>query len=159
MTTTAVRLSRAVLYRDRDVMDERIELRSSTRGTQPCSEDAARAGAIRRIAAARLRYCSLDALRDDVMLVVSELVTNAVLHAGTSEIRVTMAVRDGFLVITVVDGVPGAAATRHTDGNSESGRGLELVEAVAKEHGGSWGTSNAGAKTWCRLALPPQTQP
>ncbi|MEU3984430.1 ATP-binding protein [Streptomyces sp. NPDC026672] len=159
MTTTAVWLSRAVLYRDRDVMDERIELRSSTRGAQPCSEDAARVGAIRRIAAARLRYCGLDALRDDVMLVVSELVTNAVLHAGTSEVRVSMTVRDGFLVVTVVDGVPGAAATRHTDGNSESGRGLELVEAVARVHGGSWGTSNAGAETWCRLAVPPQIQP
>ncbi|MEB3966363.1 ATP-binding protein [Streptomyces kunmingensis] len=109
---------------------------------------------MRRIAAARLRHCGLEALSDEVTLVVSELVTNALLHSGTAEVGVTMAIQDGFLTITVTDGMSGAAVPGLADGDAESGRGLDIVEYVVKEHGGAWGTCEAGAETWCRFALP-----
>jgi anti-sigma regulatory factor (Ser/Thr protein kinase) len=109
---------------------------------------------MRRIAAARLRYCGLEALTGDVMLIVSELLTNAVVHSGTGEISLNLAVRDGFLHVTVIDGVPGSARRKDVANNAESGRGLALVEAVAKENGGTWGTSAGGAETWCSLAVP-----
>ena len=156
--STAVRTPRAVACRDGDVMNERIEVEPRRPGALPRREDACRVGAMRRIAAARLRFCGLDAMIDEVMLVDSELVTNAVVHSGTDEVRVTMAVDGDFLEITVIDGRPGAAKPKRAGENAESGRGLELVAAVAKENDGKWGTRDAGAETWCRLALPEEAR-
>ncbi|MFF8782990.1 ATP-binding protein [Streptomyces sp. NPDC015140] len=110
-------------------------------------------GTMRRIAAARLRYCGLKAMTDDVMLIVSELLTNALQHSGTTEIRLIITVADGTLRVGVRDGMPSTAVPRRPGPGAESGRGLLLVDAVAKENGGSWGTSEAGAETWCCLPL------
>ncbi|GAA2345102.1 hypothetical protein GCM10010431_80850 [Streptomyces kunmingensis] len=154
MTTTSVRTPHADVLRDRDVMSERITVQPRKQGVGLRREDACRVGAMRRIAAARLRHCGLEALSDEVTLVVSELVTNALLHSGTAEVGVTMAIQDGFLTITVTDGMSGAAVPGLADGDAESGRGLDIVEYVVKEHGGAWGTCEAGAETWCRFALP-----
>ncbi|MFE1856270.1 ATP-binding protein [Streptomyces sp. NPDC059489] len=109
---------------------------------------------MRRIAAARLRYCGLEALIGDLMIIVSELLTNAVLHSGSQEISLSLALRDGFLRVTVTDGMPGAATQKHVGEKAESGRGLMLVKALAEENGGSWGTADDGAQTWCTLAVP-----
>jgi anti-sigma regulatory factor (Ser/Thr protein kinase) len=114
----------------------------------------ARVGIMRRIAKAKLRLHGLVPLIDGAALVISELVANAVLHSGTTEVRVTMAVRSGSLHIVVVDGMPNQATLKAADEAAESGRGLLLVEAVAAEYGGAWGTSHRGAHTWCRLPLP-----
>ncbi|MER5387218.1 ATP-binding protein [Streptomyces sp. NPDC002688] len=117
-----------------------------------------RVGSTRRIAAARLRCCGLEAMTDDVTLIVSELLTNALLHSGTTEISLTITVRDGFLQITVRDGMAGCAERSEVDEGAESGRGLALVDALVKENGGAWGTGDAGAVTWCRLVIPPGDQ-
>ncbi|MFF0228622.1 ATP-binding protein [Streptomyces sp. NPDC004629] len=158
MTTTAVRPSYAAPLRDRDVMSQWVDIDPRHGGGQPRPADAHYVGVLRRIAAARIRYCGLGALTDEVMLLVSELVTNAVLHSGAKRIGLVMAVRDGFLEIAVVDGMPGVATLKEADEDAESGRGLALVETVVKEHGGTWGTSDAGAKTWCRLAVPEELE-
>ncbi|MCX5009163.1 ATP-binding protein [Streptomyces sp. NBC_00638] len=123
-------------------------------GAPPREKDMRRVGAMRRIAAARLRYCGLEAMTDDVSLIVSELLTNALLHSGTTEISLTVAVRDGFLRITVRDGMAGCAEPGEADEGAESGRGLALVNHFVEENGGAWGTSDAGAVTWCRLTVP-----
>jgi anti-sigma regulatory factor (Ser/Thr protein kinase) len=112
---------------------------------------------MRRIAAARLRYHGLEAMTGDVMLIVSELLTNAVLHSGATRIGLNLTVSDGFLRITVTDGMPGSAKLTQVASDAESGRGLALVAALAKESGGAWGTNEAGAETWC--SLPVQTEP
>ncbi|MFJ3674008.1 ATP-binding protein [Streptomyces sp. NPDC090106] len=130
----------------------KVEPRCGTR--PPCGDDARLVGGARRVAAARLEECGIGVLVDEALLVVSELLTNALVHSGTSEVSLVLAVRDGFLVITVVDGMPGAAQLKEAGDDAESGRGLELVAAVAKACGGTWGTRDAGAETWCRLALP-----
>ncbi|MFD3618706.1 ATP-binding protein [Streptomyces sp. NPDC058676] len=154
MTTTAVRPSRAVPLRDTDLMDQWIDV-APHRGNGPLRKaDAHRVRVLRRIAAAQVRYYGLEDLIDEVTLLVSELVTNAVLHSGTVRVGLVMAVRDGFLHIDVIDGMAGHGAPRRVSANAESGRGLALVETVVKECGGTWGTSDAGAKTWCRLAVP-----
>ncbi|MFF7954010.1 ATP-binding protein [Streptomyces griseorubiginosus] len=135
-------------------MSERFEV-APRRGQAPArEEDACRVGMMRRIAAARLRYCGLDALIDEVMVIVSELLTNAVLHSGTTEVALGLSVRDGFLRVTVTDGMPGGAARKEVTENAESGRGLALVDALVAEHSGSWGTSDNGATTWCDLTIP-----
>ncbi|MFI6464523.1 ATP-binding protein [Streptomyces sp. NPDC050538] len=135
-------------------MDETIKIVPRQGDDPPRRADACRVGTMRRIAAAQLRICGLQTLTDDVMLLVSELVTNAVLHSGTDEVRVTIEYLDGSLTIAVADGMPGAAKPRAADENADSGRGLALVEAVVMENGGTWGTRDEGAVTWCRLAAP-----
>ena len=85
---------------------------------------------------------------DEARLVVSELVTNAVVHAGTT-IELDVVVREDVLRIEVTD----CGADRPhvwTEGDT-SGRGLPIVEAI----GDAWGVLDLGsAKTvWCELSL------
>ena len=85
---------------------------------------------------------------EDARLVVSELVTNAILHAGT-DIELNVSVRSDAVRIEVTDlggGVPRSGAVEGVT----SGRGLPIVEAL----GGRWGVLQLGAgKTvWCELA-------
>uniref|UniRef100_A0AAU1IDF8 ATP-binding protein n=1 Tax=Streptomyces sp. NBC_00180 TaxID=2903632 RepID=A0AAU1IDF8_9ACTN len=102
----------------------------------------------RRRAASALRF---EALMDVVMLIVTELLTNALLHSGSTEISLRISVEDGCLRIAVRDGMPGSAEPRAATDTAESGRGLMIVEALAAEHSGTWGTD--GTETWCCLAL------
>ncbi|MGP4049385.1 ATP-binding protein [Streptomyces sp. 2A115] len=154
MTTTALRTPRAVTRRGSDVMNERFKVAPGCGDASPRREDACRVGIMRRIAAARLRYCGLDAMADEVMVIVSELLTNALVHSGTTEISLSICVQDGFLRIAVGDGMAGSAEPEAAGETAESGRGLMLVEALVRESGGTWGTSDGGATTWCCLTVP-----
>ncbi|MGC9542761.1 SpoIIE family protein phosphatase [Streptomyces sp. UG1] len=94
-----------------------------------------------------------DRLVDDAVVAVSELVTNAVVHAGT-EVELSCRLEDdGALVVEVLDHHPSRSPR---DGGLEApyetpeyGRGLRLVSRLAE----SWGvTYRTGAKTvWARL--------
>ncbi|WP_405653861.1 ATP-binding protein [Streptomyces sp. NBC_00019] len=159
MTTTAVRALRTAPNRGGDVLNERIRVASRHGDDPPHAEDACRVGIMRRIAAARLRYCGLEALHDDVMLIVSELLTNALLHSGTTQISLNITVENESLRIAVGDGMPGCAEPKPADDDAEAGRGLALVENLVQANGGTWGTSDAGATTWARLNLPVREEP
>ncbi|MFD7700947.1 ATP-binding protein [Streptomyces caelestis] len=117
-------------------------------------QDARRVRTARRVTAARLRYCGLEPLVDDAELIVSELVTNAIQHGDGTRVTFTMTVRDGFLRLTVHNETLGRPVVRDAADTAERGRGLFLVDCLAAAHGGTWGTSDDGATTWCRLALP-----
>lgn len=110
-----------------------------------------------------------DQLADDSALIASELVTNAVVHAGTTvEVLVRLEGAAGdeppALVIEVSDHHPSREVRNdpddHQDGLPEYGRGLRLVSSLAE----AWGiTYRTGLKTvWTRLPLdgatcsPPQ---
>lgn len=151
MTTTTVRTPRAVLRCDGDVMDERFPVATRQPGERLRKEDTARVGIMRRITAARLNYCGLGAMREDVMLIVSELVTNAILHSGATEISLTVTLAGGVLGIKVCDGMKGSAQPKQANDNAESGRGLALVEGLVEENDGEWGVSDDGTEVWCRL--------
>jgi anti-sigma regulatory factor (Ser/Thr protein kinase) len=111
-------------------------------------------GRMRRLSRARLLSAGLAGLADDAELVVSELVTNAVVHSGASEVTLTLQLREAHLEIRVHDGVPGDHCGRQTvDAYDEGGRGLPLVAAVAACRDGSWGLRDQGATAWCRLAV------
>ncbi|GGX95123.1 ATP-binding protein [Streptomyces fructofermentans] len=138
------------------VMAESFKVARHRCGEPPRPEDAHKVGVMRRIAAARLRHRGLDALIDEVMVLVSEMLTNALLHSGADEIGLHITDSEGYLHITVTDGQIGAATPREPAANAESGRGLLLVQALVKAHGGEWGTSETGDQTWCSLALPTQ---
>ncbi|MFF9863008.1 SpoIIE family protein phosphatase [Streptomyces tendae] len=93
-------------------------------------------------------------LAADVLVVVSELVTNAVVHAGT-DVEVSLRMEEtGTLVVEATDQHP-SRAPRSTDPEmphdpAEYGRGLRLVAALAE----AWGiTYRPGIKTvWARLS-------
>jgi anti-anti-sigma regulatory factor len=87
-------------------------------------------------------------------LVASELVTNAVVHAGTA-IELTLRLVDVSLHVAVRDTGDGQARISGTvDESAESGRGLVLVDALAS----SWGSfiPNAGKIVWATLRVRTQ---
>ncbi|MBA0049875.1 hypothetical protein E0L36_02875 [Streptomyces sp. AJS327] len=85
--------------------------------------------------------------RDTMVLLVSELVTNAVVHAGTS-VRLECRHEGDALLATVSDRYPGRTVAVRDDGR---GRGLRLVRALSDEWGSSY---RRDRKTvWFRLAL------
>ncbi|MFE9442693.1 SpoIIE family protein phosphatase [Streptomyces sp. NPDC006602] len=94
-----------------------------------------------------------DRLADDAVVLVSELVTNAVVHAGTDvELICRLEPETGALVVEVLDHHPSRAprdAAEPSYEPTEYGRGLRLVAALSE----SWGiTYRTGAKTvWARL--------
>lgn len=72
---------------------------------------------------------------EDVLLLVSELVTNAVLHAGT-DTTVSASVRAGRVVVAVSDYDPHHAPFLAERGSMASnGRGVLLVDALASDWG------------------------
>ncbi|MCX5589391.1 ATP-binding protein [Streptomyces erythrochromogenes] len=81
----------------------------------------------------------LDAA-DVLLLAVSELVGNVVRHAGAGRMRVGVAAGAGWLRLDVADqgaGLPRLPAPRaEVDPESESGRGLLIVQLMAAEMGG-----------------------
>ncbi|MFG2434482.1 SpoIIE family protein phosphatase [Streptomyces sp. NPDC048508] len=101
-----------------------------------------------------------DRLTDDAAVVVSELVTNAVVHAGT-DVELLCRLEHapdgppGPLVVEVTDHHPARAirddSPERPYGTPEYGRGLRLVSALSE----AWGiTYRPGVKTvWARLLL------
>ncbi|MFD8913636.1 ATP-binding protein [Streptomyces sp. NPDC059575] len=146
---------------DRDVMAETFKL-SSRLGAQPHPEDAVRVGIMRRIAAARLRYHGLSPLVEDVTLIVSELLTNAV-QRGKGTVNITMRVDVGDLRITVTDDGAGRAIPSAPSADDESGRGLSIVVQLVRERGGEWGTKHRsdgkdGKHVWCTVPVTHNAQ-
>ncbi|MFF0224486.1 SpoIIE family protein phosphatase [Streptomyces sp. NPDC004629] len=136
---------------------EGAALRTRSRATlpgSPLAPSAARALVGSALAEwAELGRMTCARLADDVMIVVSELVTNAVVHAGTAVELICRLEEDGAVVVEVGDHHP-SRAPRDSVAESpyevpEYGRGLRLVATLAE----SWGvTYRRGAKTvWARL--------
>jgi sigma-B regulation protein RsbU (phosphoserine phosphatase) len=84
---------------------------------------------------------------DDALLLVTELVTNAVVHAGTL-LELAISVSQQGLRIEVSDGSPGGvpAPAETVDEGREGGRGLFLLDALAS----SWGSTHhrTGKSLW-----------
>ncbi|MGW1067441.1 ATP-binding protein [Streptomyces aureus] len=138
----------------RDLMMVTFTIASGGIGGTICERDAQRVRAVRRLTAAHLKYHSLEELADDAILVVSELVTNAIQHSGGTQITVTMVIGDQQLQLFVHDEVQdGGPQLRAAMQDSEGGRGLYLVDHIARTRSGRWGISDAGATTWCSLSL------
>lgn len=85
-------------------------------------------GQARRFVTSRLEELGFDDTSGDPALVTSELVTNAVLHAASTEITVRVAPGDGQVRIEVVDGSPVFPERSAPDEGSSAGRGLFIVE-------------------------------
>ncbi|MGC5360447.1 ATP-binding protein [Streptomyces sp. DT24] len=96
----------------------------------------------RRLTRARLHEweCGGDA-REAALLIVSELVTNAVVHTASSRVVCELRCLEGRLRIAVQDQghQPGGPQLCRT-ADDEHGRGLLLVDAMSS----AWGSRDAG---------------
>jgi anti-sigma regulatory factor (Ser/Thr protein kinase) len=91
--------------------------------------------------------------REDLLLVVSELVTNAVVH-GSEPIVVTMVRAPERVRVEVTDGAAGSSphSNRRPPADAESGRGLSVVTRLAVAWGWS-ATPGSGKTVWAELPL------
>jgi anti-sigma regulatory factor (Ser/Thr protein kinase) len=67
-------------------------------------------------------------------LAVSELVTNAILHAATA-VELTVRITDEDVTVSVHDGHPRLPTQRESSRNATTGRGLVLVASVSDAYG------------------------
>ncbi|MFP5220175.1 MAG: ATP-binding protein [Actinomycetes bacterium] len=80
------------------------------------------------------REVGAERMSDDLSLIVSELVTNAVQH-GAPPVRVTVSADDRTVTVSVVDASPQGPVPRSAGPEAEDGRGLLLIDLLAVEHG------------------------
>lgn len=106
------------------------------------------ASARRFVAAALRRWGCSDDFIELVLLLTSELVTNAYRHAGT-ETRVSVRLDDDCTRVEVRDVGRGKPELRPLDTDRVDGRGLQIVDALSDR----WGYhSNAGGTAvWFEL--------
>ncbi|OEV04753.1 SpoIIE family protein phosphatase [Streptomyces oceani] len=108
------------------------------------------AGQARRLARRALERWGLEELSDAVELLVSEVVTNAVRYA---ERPITLRLlRTDVLRCEVGDDVPQLPRLRQARATDEGGRGLYLVNRIARR----WGATrlSTGKVVWFEVALP-----
>ncbi|MCM3301732.1 ATP-binding protein [Streptomyces pseudogriseolus] len=109
----------------------------------------ARVSDARRSASAVLRLWDVGKpLADDVQLVVSELVANAMEH-GSGWVALRFAETAGNLTVEVTDANHVPARMRCSKPDDPRGRGLVIVAALAQK----WGVSENGRTTWARFIL------
>jgi serine/threonine-protein kinase RsbW len=89
-------------------------------------------------------------------VLVSELATNAVRHAGTMEfaVEVRFAPGGGLLWIGITDTGRGLPIPRTPDVTSEHGRGLQLVAVLADRWGAHRRRSTGEKTVWFELNVP-----
>jgi anti-sigma regulatory factor (Ser/Thr protein kinase) len=92
--------------------------------------------------------CSKDTV-DTIALLVTELVTNAILHARTPML-LTLETRAHHVRVCVEDASSQRPAVQQYDSDAVTGRGLALVEELAS----SWGVDSTpvGKVVWCEVA-------
>lgn len=121
-----------------------------------------------------LRWGVPRAVTDDALLIVDELVTNAVRHAGSAaepfdprrgqpKVRgcaLSLWIVNGELLISVYDQNNQRPVLREFSLDAENGRGLQLVAGLS---GGAWGytflPAEPGKLIWAKLTIPGGTPP
>jgi anti-sigma regulatory factor (Ser/Thr protein kinase) len=108
-----------------------------------------------------LRSWGLPEVTEDAVVVVSELVTNAVRHgippadapAGDRPVKLTLVRNGRFVVCIVADPGSRNPTMRTPDHACEGGRGLHIVEALSR----TWGWTplpGMGKAVWAALDIP-----
>ena len=89
--------------------------------------------------------------RDDSLLIISELVTNAIAH-GDGPVRVRLQFDPATVRVEVSDAGRGVVRPAHPGPHDTSGRGLMLVDRFAE----AWGVDRhdgTGKTVWAELAV------
>ncbi|MFG2574601.1 ATP-binding protein [Streptomyces sp. NPDC048481] len=118
--------------------------------------DPAEVGRARRWARSRLAGSGIgdeEPLAETLILLVSELVTNAVVHTGCPAVlRLSLPAVAGepsVVRLEVADASDRAPVPRCAGDESTGGRGLALVDGLADRWG--WSVEGAGKRIWCEL--------
>ncbi|MET7733019.1 ATP-binding protein [Streptomyces sp. NPDC005402] len=118
--------------------------------------DPAEVGRARRWARSRLAVSGTgvdESLAEILILLVSELVTNAVVHTGRPAVlRLSLPgaeAESAPVRLEVADRSGRAPVPRCVDGDATGGRGLALVDGLADRWG--WSPEGAGKSIWCEL--------
>lgn len=126
--------------------------------------DPAEVGRARRWARSRLAGSGVrddEPLAETLILLISELVTNAVVHTGCPAVlRMLFGSTDspdspdspggaGTVRVEVADASCRPPQQRHARGEDTGGRGLELVDGLADRWG--WQPEGAGKRIWCEV--------
>ena len=125
-------------------------------GLLAVNHDPANAALVRRSIAADLAGRAIAAEHiDDVVLVASELVSNAVMHTAgdqlDDELDVLWDVQPDCVVVQVTDASPDLPRRRPTNPADARGRGLSIVAALALD----WGVrrTESGKQVWARVPI------
>jgi anti-sigma regulatory factor (Ser/Thr protein kinase) len=113
-------------------------------------------GQARRAVAECAARLGLDEVVDDLLLVVSELVTNAVRH-GTPPVRLEVLADDDVVRVAVEDGDPGLPQPRAVGDEAEGGRGMLLIDLLTHEHGVR--EQPPGKTVWASVTRPGGARP
>nr|WSX47586.1 ATP-binding protein [Streptomyces sp. NBC_00974]WSX54270.1 ATP-binding protein [Streptomyces sp. NBC_00974] len=119
--------------------------------------DAQQVRGVRRIVAARLAFLGLGCLQEALLLIVSEIVTNAVEHAGGpggGSVQVAQRLGGGRLITEVCDSGRGRPRMGIAGAEEENGRGLFLVDSLTTELGGTWGFDLDRRAIWVEIPTP-----
>jgi anti-sigma regulatory factor (Ser/Thr protein kinase) len=114
----------------------------------------------RRVLRHTLREWHLQDLEDSALVLVSELVTNAIKASAPRArrdrdrlpmISLTVHITANGVLMEVWDGSPRLPAFQEADLTGDRGRGLLLVDFLADE----WGhyTADGGKVVWCKVRL------
>lgn len=130
--------------------------------------DPTEVGRARRWARSRLAGAGVDAdesLAETLILLISELVTNAVVHTGCPAVLCMLLPGQrgqggaygptGPVRVEVADASSRPPHPRQAEGEDTNGRGLELVSGLADRWG--WEREAGGKRVWCELDTTPQT--
>lgn len=101
------------------------------------------------------RWEVVGGCRDDLLLVVSELVTNSVRHARTA-FSISLHRSGGCVLVEVFDRDTRLPVLVGTDGQATSGRGLQIVAAVARDWGSRTEEQDGiqGKVVWAEMCPP-----
>jgi anti-sigma regulatory factor (Ser/Thr protein kinase) len=111
-------------------------------------------GRARRWARSRLARSGIkvdEPFAETLILLISELVTNAVVHTGCPAVlRMLFSKAEVQAVrVEVADSSTRPPQPRHAQGEDTNGRGLELVDGLADRWG--WHPEGAGKRIWCEV--------
>lgn len=119
-------------------------------GTDPMEVGRARKWARSRLAGAGV--AEDEPVAETLILLISELVTNAVVHTGCPAVlrmRIPQRESTGPVRVEVADESGRPPRQRQAEGEDTGGRGLELVSGLADRWG--WQREGTGKQIWCEL--------
>lgn len=98
-----------------------------------------------------LNYHDLGGYAEDAEMITSELITNAIAHAGAQAVGLELTcLADGkTLAIVVTDPCPAPPVRRNPAEDTEHGRGLNIVEALSTRWG--WRPQDPGKAVYAIL--------